>query len=104
MCEGCWIEQGKPMLTTGIVLIGAELVHKVYEHNDVGGNLHCQLDDWNIEDEFWEEYTVYSDDASEEQLQVEKLCFEMFKNMTLQERASALALAQGYFDVEWNRV
>jgi hypothetical protein len=96
MCEGCYEEYGRPTIINGKTLAGAELVRAVYKYNGVGGNLHVQLDDWNIDDEFWDEFKVYHADSSAEQVEAEKECFEAFKHMNTDERASALAIYDGF--------
>jgi hypothetical protein len=104
MCFGCWQEYGKPSVISPAVVLACGLVRRVYDFNCVGGNLHAQLDDWNIEDEHWESYSVYHDDCSPGQIEVERQCFDAFKALTLEERAAALALDAGFIDWEPNGV
>lgn len=101
MCVGCWKKYGQPGIINEKTLRAAELVEQVYERAVTGGNLHVQLDDWNLEDEFFDGFKVYHDDLGSEQIDIERRCFEAFKAMTLEERASALALHDGWLD---NRV
>lgn len=93
MCFGCWVEYGSPTIRNDRTLAAVDLIGAVYEHSCVGGNLHVQLDDWNIEDEFFEgDMTVYKcHEATPEQLAAERACYAAFKAMSLAERASALA-------------
>ena len=95
MCYGCYEEYGKPEIVSPVTLTGLGHVRRVYEFSSVGGNLHCQLDDWNIEDEFFEEFTVYQVDVTSQQLAAERACFDAFKQMSLEERASVLAMHDG---------
>lgn len=95
MCEGCYAEYGSPTIRNEKTDAAAALIARVYEQNCVGGNLHVQLDDWNIEDEFFDEFTVHHE-SSDAALAVERQCFDLMKSMTLEERASALALYDGY--------
>lgn len=100
MCYGCWEEAGSPKTINDRVSLAASLVSGVYDYSCVGGNLHVHLDDWNLEDEFFDEFKEYDDDASEDQLTAERKCFEAFKSLSEPERYSALALARGYFSAE----
>jgi hypothetical protein len=112
MCEGCYEEYGRPAIITDRTLAAAELVRQVYDYSGVGGNLHIVLDDWNIEDDNLEfcakEIAAggyfdpkYPDErATSEQLDVEKRCCDALARMTLAERASALALYDGYLKLE----
>jgi hypothetical protein len=98
MCLGCYAEYRFPKIISPATTRAVELVEKVYEFSCVGGNLHCELDDWNIDDEFFEadDLKVWHGDASAAQIEAEKECFHAFKAMTLDERASALALRDSY--------
>ena len=100
MCTGCWEEYGSPKIISPATVMACGLVNRVYHYDGVGGNLHVQLDDWNIEDEHWEEFTIYHPDgSSQNQFDAERKCFDTFKALTLEERASALALYDGYFEI-----
>lgn len=93
MCEGCYAEFGFPKVVNGDTLHAAGLMAKVYEFSCVGGNLHCELDDWNIDDVFFkDEFKPYDVGVSAEQLAAERECFDALKAMSLDDRASALAL------------
>ncbi len=77
------------------------MIASLYEVAPAGGNLHCELDDWNIDDEFFEgEFSPYNKDVPATQLALERELFEALKAMTLAERASALALHDGFFPIE----
>lgn len=101
MCEGCYEEYGRPAIINDRTLAAAALAARVYEFSAVGGNLHIVLDDWNIEDdnlEFCAKQIAdggYEGRDSPEELAVEKECCEAFMAMTLDERASALAIHDG---------
>ena len=122
MCYGCWEEAGKPQIDTPAVVDAAAAVEAVYEHSCVGGNLHIVLDDWNIEDSHLEFCSQCIDGAGvmplddnaadfhrqyneqrranpdpPEQLAAERRCCELFKALTEDERASALALHDGFW-------
>lgn len=105
MCYHCYEEKfGKPTLVNEKTKALAKLIADVYEcGNDVGGNLHAIVDDWNLEDEhivseietprdkkFWQPPETDHD--------VEQRCLEALRDATLEERASALALYDEYLN------
>lgn len=112
MCEGCYEEYGRPAIITDRTLAAAELVRQVYDFSGVGGNLHIVVDDWNIEDDNLEfcskeiaaggyfDPKYPEEKPSSEQLAVERRCCDALMRMTLDERASALALYGGYLLVK----
>ncbi len=102
MCMGCWHDYGAPREITPEIKEAAALVAKVYESSVVGGNAHIVLDDWNIEDDSidWCLETALRTNIHEhsaEELAVERQCLEALKALGLKERASALALHDGFF-------
>ena len=94
MCHGCYEFYGKPTVINNNVLKVAKLIDQIYLRNASGGNLHVQLDDWNIEDEFFEGDL---DQSSHEDIndlhRFELLAYELMKRMTLAERAAAIGFA-----------
>lgn len=101
MCYGCYEEAGKPEIVNDGTKKAAALAGAVYEFNGVGGNCHIVLDDFNIEDDDIEyclnqglENNVHGHTA--EQLEIEKECLLSFKVLSFAERASALALHEGW--------
>jgi hypothetical protein len=99
MCIGCWEEYGRPAIVTPAVEAAAEAVDDMYAIHAVGGALHIVTDDWNLEDEDlnW--------CASAENLELqdkkrldewEQRAFETLRPLTIEQRATALALAHGY--------
>jgi hypothetical protein len=97
MCVYCWEEYGSPKILNADVLKAVSFISAIYEFSTVGGNLHVQLDDWNIDDEYWEQFSSFRDDATEEELKIERQCFETMGKLSVNERASALALYNGYW-------
>lgn len=113
MCSNCWKDHGSPRINTPVVRAAAEAARAVYEFSCVGGNLHIVLDDFNIEDghlEFCREQIEKAPEecrasgehenglcwCSPEQLAAERYCYELFKALSEDERASALAILDGY--------
>jgi len=71
-----------------------QLIKRVYEFNSVGGNLHVQLDDGNVEDEYFKEFRDWFVAETPEQLLVERECFDYLKSITFDERCEALGLGK----------
>lgn len=100
MCLGCWHEHGSPAIFTEKTRHAAELVQAIYDWSGVGGNAHVVVDDWNLDDENIDyclnkglEANVH--EAGEEQLAVERAALLALKELTLDERHSALAISEG---------
>jgi len=96
----CWQKYGSPAILNDAVRDAAQAVADVYEWSVVGGALHVVLDDWNIEDEHLSRCAQGIEDPSrvesEEQLVKERYCLALFRKLSLEERASVLAFAEGY--------
>lgn len=106
MCFGCWMTYGRPTIVTAQTMRVAELCKKLYAHPDggSGGRLHIITDDWNLEDEFFEDDEVASeevvkDDRDPELVAVEDEIEALLTPMNLGHRAAALGLWQGFFEV-----
>ncbi|SRR5581483_441698 len=122
MCYGCWEDYGKPIIDTEAVSAAAAAVADVYEYACTGGNLHIVLDDWNVEDsdlDFCNQCIMgagvmplggstvaahlrYNEQKRAnpdppEQLAAERRCHDLFRALTEEERASALALHDGFW-------
>ena len=103
MCYGCYEGAGKPAIVTEKTKAAAALVAKVYEFSCVGGNAHIVVDDWNLEDDHirWcldEALKTNVHEADAEQLAAERACLEALLALTDDERASAMALHDGFLD------
>lgn len=101
MCNGCWENFESPKILNEKVKKAVRLIEKVYKYNGAGGNLHVVLDDWNIEDchvftDFNDKY-IEEHKESEGQYKAEKECIAQLRLMNEKERASALAIYDGYF-------
>lgn len=101
MCESCWIDYGSPAIVTDKTLQAADLIAAVYCYSLVGGNAHIVLDDWNLEDEHvmfcMEEVRSNQFGYSDEQIEAELKCLLALYDMSsVDERASALAIFQGF--------
>lgn len=122
MCENCWAEAGSPRIDNEKVRAVQPLIAAVYKYSHVGGNLHIVLDDFNVRDRDLEccqkiiadggvlkmpagsvaflgvpAGTPETDPVSGEQLHAELTCLEALRAMTVEERASAIALFDGFW-------
>src|SRR5262249_35940523 len=97
MCCGCWHEEGAPIIDNECVRGVQSLIQEVYRHSAVGGNLHCVLDDNNLDDESLESAAKqianggWKDEQPDppEQLAAERRCLDALQAMTYEERISA---------------
>ena len=88
MCETCWQKYGSPQHMTRRVRALARLMDRV---GDVGGGLHVVLDDWNLEDEHLDFC------ATQPLTGDERTCLNAMRRASVADRASALALCEGYY-------
>jgi len=101
MCYGCYEDAGSPAIVNEKTKATAALVAKVYEFSCVGGNAHNVVDDWNLKDHNirWcldEALKENAHEADSEQLAAERACLEALLALTDDERASAMALHDGF--------
>lgn len=101
MCKACWEGAGAPRIDNPLVRAAARAVAEVYEFSCVGGNLHIYIDDYNLEDPWFEgdeaDRLVAEDvhEAGPEQLAAERYCLGLLRALTEEERYSAVALHHG---------
>lgn len=100
MCLSCWHEHGAPAIVNERTKRAADLVCAIYDHPHAGagGNAHCVVDDWNLRDSDIESVIrepPFIAESTFEQLQAEMRCMLALKALTLDERYSAMALADG---------
>ena len=101
MCYGCYEAHGKPEIQNERTLRAAVLVEAVYAFAPAGGHCHIVLDDFNIEDDHID--FCINEITSEPremyttgEIDIQLACMESFRAMTLEERASALAIYEGW--------
>lgn len=88
MCMGCYVsEYGAPSAMHDSTADVVRLIGEVYAENSGGGGLHIVLDDWNLEDDHVQ-WCIDNADLTPTELR----CAELMQAMTLEERATALAL------------
>lgn len=95
-----WVELGRPDDWNPQVKRALELIRAIYEYEPVGGPMHVELDDWNIDGEitpypYEPSMFVEEDEANEVRAAVAEL-IPLLNTMSLNERASALARHWGY--------
>lgn len=100
MCYGCWVEYGSPNLQNEVIDIAVGLIGDIYEHSFVGGACHIIVDDFNIGDysvKFCEQYLEDNlEEWSDEFIDIQRRFLSTFSVMSVSERASALAIYDGY--------
>ena len=108
MCDSCWREYGSPKIDTVKTRAAAEAVKTLYDCNFLGGFMHIVVDDWNlatnhiewclgIAQEQNDDYAhLNTPGAREASLQVGRL----FLGLNEKERAAALGLADGFWNVD----
>lgn len=62
MCRDCWTEAGEPADWTPQTAHLIDLIGDLYAIHAVGGPLHVQLDDWNIDGSITPYYDGYTDE------------------------------------------
>jgi hypothetical protein len=101
VCLDCWDAHDSPAIDTPAVRAAARRIADVYEHSCVGGHLHIVIDDWNLEDDdlaYCEgsiRENVHGDPP--EQLAAERSALAALHGLSEAERASALALHDGFW-------
>ena len=103
MCYMCYETAGLPSIVNDKTKAAAMLIARIYDFSDVGGNAHIVVDDWNLEDGniCWCLDTALAENISEadaEQLAAERACLEAMLSLTADERASAMALHDGFLN------
>jgi hypothetical protein len=101
MCRGCWEKYETPQIDNPVVREARRAIDAVYEFSCVGGNLHIAIDDWNLDDgdlDSCAEFIAENEDGDgPEQLAAERYCLGLLREMSEDERASALALQSGFW-------
>ena len=97
MCNACYIRYGSPSIVNERTRAAAALVDRIYDHSCVGANAHIVTDDWNLEDSHidWclkEALAENYHQSTPDQLAIEKAALESLRALTMDERASAMAI------------
>ena len=97
MCGSCWESEGSPNEVTPETDRLVELINKLYETQETGTPLHCELDDWNVYHDVIQPSYVYrkqEEYTSEERAITDEIAAIM-NRMTVPQRLSALARHEG---------
>lgn len=96
MCYGCWTELGKPSMLFHRKEQVIEAIKNVYKSSLVGGNMHVQLHDWNLGDEFFEkeELEIFTNSSD---VEADRKCYALMQPIAEDERASALAAFEEFY-------
>jgi len=103
MCSECWrkhyggVKKYSPEIDAAV-----EAIAKVYEHTMSGGHLHIVVDDFNLEDDSLafcrrELKAPLMADETQEKRDAEEACLDLLEKLSVEDRAAALALHDGYF-------
>lgn len=104
MCFECYKAAGKPAIINEKTIYAAALVSKVYEFSNAGGHAHNVIDDWNLDDSNINWCIKLIDENDEKtdtnplQIEAELECLMALSRLTDDERASAMALHEGFID------
>ena len=94
MCIACWRGAGEPRIVNPAVRKAAQAIAALYERHAAGGQMHIVTDDWNADDDnldFCFKHRPGSMDS------LELACYEAMRQLSVEERYSALALEGGFF-------
>ncbi len=106
MCFNCYLDAGQPAIINEKTQKAAELISEIYHHDGciAGGYAHVVIDDWNLDD-YSIDYCIGSAthsefDISQSGRQACLECLTFLKELTMDERASALAIADGFLSTQ----
>lgn len=95
-----WEEHGSPTDWNPKVKRALELIRAIYAIEPVGGPMHAELDDWNIEGVItpypYEPYMFVEEAEADEVRAAVAELIPLLNTMTMNERVSALARYWGY--------
>lgn len=102
MCESCWHQEGAPQIEHPRNDDVKRMFDAVYSADPCGGNLHIVLDDMNLDNDDVEYCLKESIPGNYANLPaevnaIEKELGELLLTMTQQERYSAIAYAEGWW-------
>lgn len=107
MCRSCWENiYNFASLDTPDIRKLAGLIGQVYKYSLSGGHLHVVIDDWNLDDDnvnFALKYITSIEDQpgiDRRLIDLEWKCLFFLVNMTVEDRASALAMYEGFVRTE----
>jgi hypothetical protein len=104
MCESCWVKHGAPVVWNEDIAEAAELVRRLYALEPMGGPLHVQLEDMNLDMDMTPMYVIPGNQYGPEtpdrySAEVHEICDaiqEIMEPMTEGWRASVVAHYEGW--------
>lgn len=108
MCYGCYEEAGKSAIVNEKTKKAAKLINDIYEQEDcgAGGYAHTVVDDWNLEDSNTDfcinAANVGEYDISEDGRLACLNCLNYLKELSIDERYSAMAIHSKFIRLENN--
>lgn len=104
MCIDCYQEAGSPCIINDNVIDAANLININLLLDSVGGYAHIVIDDWNLENEHIE-YCIEAANkrshswVSEASRLVSLQVLAKLKDLSLEERYTAMAIAEGIIEL-----
>ncbi len=99
MCYECYTrEYGKPGIVNGVTIAAARAIDNVYHCDASGGDAHIVIDDWNLDDGNIRWCIEHADHEDDETREAALACLHMLLRLTVEERASALAISEGFIE------
>lgn len=106
MCIDCYDQYDAPRIYNDKVKKAVKLIGQIYDFHSAGGALHIVLDDWNLERhyiDYCEDYmNLEKEGIIPKKHKIQMDCIALLKQMTIDERASALALHNGIWERDTN--
>jgi hypothetical protein len=100
MCHDCYKEYGTPKIINTSTKRVVKLIRRLYVTHSTGAALHIVTDDWNLEDDHIIYCLTYLLDNAQyytsKDFKLQKRLLTLLKRMTIEERASALAIVDEY--------
>lgn len=98
MCQSCWINAGSHSIVNDKTKEAAILIGNVDEF----GNAHIVVSDWNMEDHNID-WCIKANEENENEINDEdvintRLCLIALKQLTIEERYSAMAIYNNYIE------
>ena len=93
MCYSCYLTYGKPKIINKAVEEAVRLIINFDDKYSIVGDIHAILDDWNIEDRHIDSAMLRINNKInlDQQSKAEKKLINIFKKLSLVERATVLA-------------
>lgn len=106
MCRGCWNEYledsdtlGVPGVITTEITATVAAIGAVYMEDSTGGAIHVAIDDWNLDDDSIA-FCGSKDNPSGTLTAAELNCYDLLAKLSKLQRATALAIYDGFHTVE----